>query len=170
LKKNILIIKQRTIMKKLFIFFALLLIFNSCTSESDEDFINALNGVWENTSIIDVDNNLSQSFQYNFNLDNTIIITTTVLNDNEEILGFRFRASGEYTIDNEQLNLNLTTILFNDESNGLFSDLDDLELLNENQQQVFGFSINGNTLTFTFPNCGPNELCAESQSFQKISN
>ena len=156
-------------MKKLFIFSALLLIFNSCTNNSDEDFAVLLNGVWANNLPIE-NSNLSQSFQYDFDPDNTFIVSTIVQNEAGDLLGYRYRALGNYEVNGDMLTLNLLEIFIHNDSNNLFSSLNDLELQSESQQRILTFSINRNTLIFISPPCGPNELCVVSQSFQRISN
>ncbi|NAS29991.1 hypothetical protein GTQ40_03310 [Flavobacteriaceae bacterium R38] len=154
-------------MKKLFIFFTLLSIFNSCTSDSEEDFSDLLSGIWANNSAIE-NSNLSQSFQYDFNPDSTFTVSTIIQDEANVLLGYRYFASGNYEVNGDRLTLNLLEIFIHNDSNTLFSSFEDLEMQEANQQRIFTFSIDGDTLTFTFPPCGPNELCITSQSFQRI--
>ena len=157
-------------MKKLTIIFCLLMTLNSCTNDSKENQLDLLAGSWEKTEIME-NNSLSQSLQYKFNTDKTFIVSTVIINNaTTEIIGYRYRALGSYSINGNVLVLNLSEIYTHDDTTGLFSNINDLELLNNDGIQIITFSINRNqnVLTFTYPPCGTAEICIDTQSFQRI--
>lgn len=157
-------------MKKLAIIFSLLMILNSCTNDSEENQLDLLAGDWAKTEIMENDS-LSQSLQYNFSIDKTFIVSTVIIdNTTAQIIGYRYRAIGTYNVKRNILVLNLSEIYIHDDSIGLFSNINDLELSNNSDKQTITFSIDKNqkVLTFKYPPCGPAENCIGTQSFLRI--
>jgi len=154
-------------MKKLSLIFTLLLFFNSCTSDSEENELSSLIGNWVNTGIIE-NSNFSQSLLYNFKSDKTFIVSTVIIdNTTTEIMGYRYRGLGTYTLNKNILVLNLLKKYIHDDSTGLFSNINDLELSDDSNRERINFSLNQslNELTFQYAPCEPNENCIASQTF-----
>ncbi len=157
-------------MRKLIILFTLFMTLNSCTNDSEENQLNFLVGTWVKTEIMENDS-LSQSLQYNFNIDNTFIVSRVIIdNTTTEVIGYRYRALGTYEISENILTLRKLEIYKHDDSSGLFSNINDLELSSDSDKVIITVSIDNSqrVLTFTYPPCKPYENCFGSQSFQKI--
>lgn len=143
---------------------------NSCTNDSEENQMNSLAGSWGKTKIME-NNSLSQSLQYKFNTDKTFIVSTVIINNTtNEIIGYRYRALGSYSINGNVLVLDLSEIYTHDDTKGLYSNINDLQLSNHDDNQIVTFNINGNqnVLTFTYSPCGTAENCMGTQSFLRI--
>ncbi|HBS12891.1 MAG TPA: hypothetical protein DEO36_10180 [Flavobacteriaceae bacterium] len=159
-------------MKKLTIVFTLLIIFNSCTNDSEEDQFSSLIGDWSNVETID-NERLSQSSRYSFNSDKTFVVSTVIIkNDTNEILGYRYRAIGIYSVNENKLTLKSSEIYTHDDSkDDMYSNIDELKTTNENFERSFKFFIDQNKkiVTFIYPPCDPLEDCLDKECFKRIN-
>lgn len=155
-------------MKRLIAFIPLIFAFIACTNNSNENLASdLLVGTWSKTFSTD-EPNFEQSIQYVFGSDNTVITSLVISNTStSEVVGYRSRALGTYSVIEDILNTNLSEIYTHDDSTGLFSSLEDLEVSDGPQTETvtISFSDNGETLTFIYPPCPPNANCIGSQTF-----
>lgn len=158
-------------MKRVAIILVVTLTISSCTHDSESPQIDLLIGTWSITDILE-DSNLSQSLTYDFSSNGTFSVTRVIIdNSTNNIIGYRYRALGSFMSNEDELTLNKVEIYSHNDSNGLYSDINSLELSNENITETVNFSIDntGGLLTFYYKPCGPNENCIGFQSFQKVN-
>ena len=131
-------------MKKacLFLVFAIALI--SCSMESEDAPYDPLVGVWADSSPME-DEDLSQSLIYRFNPDKSIDISRVIVeNSTSEIVGYRYHSSGTYVVTGNQISLIETEIYTNNDLEGNYADLADLELSENTSQTKANFTIDNN--------------------------
>ncbi|MEZ4810957.1 MAG: hypothetical protein R2819_11420 [Allomuricauda sp.] len=141
----------------------------SCSKDSENSPTISLVGEWVATQPVD-DSNLSQLHQYQFNADETLVISTVIENSmTAQTVGFRYRAIGTYEVQKNVLNIDLSEIYFNDDSLENYSNIDDLELSNETRMETITFTLDDKTdlLTLYYPDCSINANCIDSLTLEK---
>lgn len=157
-------------MKKLTIMAALLAVLISCSEDLNETPNNLLVGTWENSYNLE-DDDLTTSLIYNFHPDNSFDLSRVVVNSStSEILGYRYKSTGSYQVNGNQLTTIETESYIHNDLTGLYTDEDDLELSDYTKQMkvIFTISDQPNILTFEYEPCGPLENCIGEQRFKRL--
>jgi len=139
-------------MNKLSFTVVLISIFISCTKETDV-YPTKIVGIWSNS--MEIDNNFT--------------IERAILNDtSKEILGYRYKATGKYSLKDDILTINKLQIFEHNDSNGLYTDINNFELSNESESIVnIKFNDAFDQLHFHYPPCGPLENCVMHEMFER---
>ncbi|HEX2935307.1 MAG TPA: hypothetical protein VHO72_08125 [Bacteroidales bacterium] len=151
---------------KSILFWFLALTFFACSKEtSNEDKIV---GKWFNSDTLRELNRISIA-QYDFRADNSLEVLRIEHDLNtKEILGYRYRSTGNYKLEGQQLSFSLQKSYTNDDALRSYSSIEDLKLLDkpvENYMVTCKFGENYKTITFVYPPCGPAENCIGSMTY-----
>ncbi len=158
-------------MRRALLTFLSITLFISCSNDDDIIYDDKpselLIGAWEDSSMIEK----KESLQYNFKEDGTLSISTIVSDaSTNQILGYRYHATGTYLTRQDQLTLMISSIYLHSDSNGPYSNLEDLELSDSRYEQTLTFSFNNSRteLLFTYPPCAYKLSCIGTQKFLKV--
>jgi|SRR5690554_650812 len=157
-------------MKKTCLFLTLSVALISCSIQSEDVPNDLLVGAWEDSDLME-NGDLTQSLIYRFNPDKSIDISRVIVeNSTSEIVGYRYHSSGTYVVTGNQISLIETEIYTNNDLEGNYADLADLELSENTSQTKANFTIDNNseTLTLEYGPCGPHQNCLTSQSFKRL--
>ncbi len=169
-KTNFYIYNKNETMKKFVLILSLFVICISCSNDDEASITNLIVGVWEDSGFLEI-RDQRQALQYDFKIDGTLTISTLIIERSTgNILGYLYRAIGTYRTNEDQLNINISEIYLHNNFNAPYSDLEDLELSDQQYEQTITFSFDRlfTELLFLYPPCGPNELCVGSQTFRKV--
>jgi len=156
-------------MNKLSFTVVLISIFISCTKETDV-YPTEIVGIWSNSIEIENHQNLTSELLYDFKSDNNFTIERAILNDtSNEILGYRYKATGKYSLNGDVLTINRLQIFEHNDSNGLYSDISNLELSDEISESIVNIKFNDayDQLHFHYPPCGSLQNCLVHEVFER---
>ncbi len=159
-------------MKSLSILLCSLLIaitISSCEETNPDNTPDPLAGLWVNVSATETAT-VNTYLSYHFKADNQFEALLSIVDDNaNEVLGYRYRGLGTYTLQDETLSISYTEIYVNDDSRQDYSALEDLMLTDGTSEEVviISFSEGNSLLTLHYGACAPNESCIGQQSFRK---
>lgn len=156
-------------MKSLQIALALLILATSCSEESEDNSFNAIIGTWSNSERVE-NSNYNQPLQYVFNPDHTFTVSRIITDQStNELVGYRSRAFGMYTIEDNVLHMVHSEVYDHDDTQGLFSTLEDLKLSSEQYEMVItiSFQKKQKELVFNYSPCGELANCLSTQTFQR---
>lgn len=159
-------------MKRLSVFlYSLLLIIaiSSCEDTTPDNNADLLSGTWVNVSATETAT-INAYLSYHFKADNQFEALLSIIDDNaNEVLGYRYRGLGTYSLEGDILTLSFTEIYVNDDSRQNYSALNGLMLTDGIQRDVvpISFSEGNSLLTLHYGNCAPNESCLAEQIFRK---
>lgn len=147
----------------------LAILFFSCSKELDEDQPNLLVGTWEQSESIE-GTNFIQLLQYNFKADKSFNLSRTIIDrSTAEIVGYLYRSSGTYDTNGSRLKIMEAESHLHNDTNRLYSDLEDLQLSQYKSSINVTFSIiDKKQLVFDYDPCGINENCISSQTFRRL--
>jgi hypothetical protein len=141
----------------------------SCTKENISEFSGELAGVWYKENYSDENNQISR-LEYNFKQDgNFEVLRIELENETREILGYRYRSTGNYTTKGNQLTFYDLMVYSHNDLEGPFSNLKDLMPGVSGRPYTVTYSIekNGSELLFIYPPCGELEDCLTSTTLLK---
>lgn len=142
----------------------------SCSKDVEEAQADLILGAWEQNEPLEGEN-LIQSFQYIFHSDRSFDLSRTIINPStSEIVGYLAKSSGTYDINGNRLTLLESERYIHDDSDRLYSDLEDLEPFESAGgpiQVSFSVDEEQNQLTFQFDPCGINENCISFLTFSR---
>ena len=152
-------------------FIALLaILFSSCSKDVDEAQTDLILGTWEQNEPVEGED-LIQSLQYVFRSNGSFDLSSVIIDPStSEIVGYRAMTSGTYDIDGNRLTLIESERYLHNDSDRLYSDLQDLEpseFTGGPTQVSFSLDEAQNQLTFHFDPCGINENCLSSLTFSR---
>jgi len=156
-------------MNKLSFTLILISIFISCTKKTDV-YPTEIVGIWSNRIEMEDNPNLISELLYNFEPEGNFTVERIIVDiKSDEILGFRYRATGRYSLNGNELTNNKLQIFNHNDSNGLYSDINNLELSNEISESIINISFNNSydQLHFYYLPCGPNENCIVDKIFYR---
>ena len=141
-----------------YLYFVILALFAGCND--DEISERDIAGVWSKEDVFEDKNRVSK-LEYHFKAGNTIELLRTELTlDTREVLGYRHRAVGNYSVSGNKIFLSNLTAYHNDDAVVEYSAIEDLVRTPETPDIEFTFALRGNReLTLTYPPCGPFENC-----------
>lgn len=160
-------------MSKYSILFVIISMMFSCSkdatvSREQEDFSTEIIGAWSYEDQMGDFPMYRTELIYTFLSDNTFIAERRILDSStNQLVGFRYRSLGEYSLTNDELTLNSLQIFLNDNS-ALFSDLDDLVQTNNTSEEILNISFHNlnEELHFHYEPCGPMGNCIVLQIFK----
>lgn len=156
-------------MKYLFLLFTTIAILHSCSEESSEQ-AEQLHGKWSEIEQIEDHPQLFTELIYQFGPGNEYVVERLVINENNnELLGYRYKASGNYAVKGDRLKLHQLEEYTHDDLKGFYSDLSDMQHFTQSEKNEWSFSFENSfkVLNFHFDPCGPLENCILEQSFQR---
>ena len=153
------------------ILFFLIFTFIGCSKETTiNPYDKKIIGVWFNEDTLHEYNRISK-LQYNFKEDNTVEILRVEMDINSmKVLGYRYKSTGNYSLDSNQLSFSNLMNYTNDDTQGSYSAIEDLKLIKENNIDytvTCKFEKNGKKLTLIYPPCGELANCIGSETFCK---
>jgi len=134
------------------------------------DYSAEILGSWVNANEIGDHPGLITELLYHFDSENAVRIERTVIDmQTEEVLGFRYFAEGEYTLNGSDLTVHRMEVYNSDGVASLFTDRTDLTLSDDTKEEKVRvtFEDSFNRLIFDYEPCGPYANCIEQQSFVK---
>lgn len=161
---------MKTLIQILFIVFAIAII--GC-SEKEENTANAdeLIATWTEKTVIESSNKYSV-VEYVFDENGDYELVRKVYNaKTDEFLGYRYQEIGKFVLIDNQLTFHIQETYVNDDAKGLFSDIENLVLVENSSENEFTLTVkfedNMNTLIYIYPPCPPNANCIDKSVFIK---
>jgi hypothetical protein len=146
----------------------LAILFFSCSKDVEEAQADMILGAWEQNEPVEGEDFI-QSFQYIFHSDRSFDLSRTIINPStSEVVGYLAKSSGTYDINGNRLTLIESERHIHNDSDRLYSDLEDLEPSESAGgpiQVSFSVDEEQNQLTFQFDPCAINENCISSLTF-----
>lgn len=150
--------------------FILLTVLSCSKDDRNHLNVNDLQGIWYNEDYLQEYNRISR-LEYNFKSDNTLeVLRLELSNDSGNILGYRFRTTGNYSLSDDQILFYNLSAYINDDTQGSCTEIADLKLID---QIIHDYTVtckiedNGSRIVFIFPPCGPAANCIGSISLLK---
>lgn len=157
-------------MKRFFIAFCAIL-FITCSNESEIDSSD-LEGVWvTNPGLLETD--VEQVTTYDFGTDGSLEILTLYQTIDNELIGYRYRATGTYAVDNNNLLIKRESVFLNDDSQGNFvTSKDELIPTGESSIEVVkvSFQNNGMAMIFDYGPCNDTGNCIGTLNLSKLNH
>lgn len=170
------ILKTKKLIMKLtaFLFYAFILIFvfSSCSKEHvitlNEENIK---GVWFEEVTLEENNRISR-LEYTFKDDNILeVLRIEIGKDSRDVLGYRYRTSGNYKLEGNQLSFYNLVNYCNDDTQVSFTEIENLRLVREGEGDSYTvtckFEDNGKKLTFIYSPCGELANCIDHLTLTK---
>ncbi len=112
---------------------------------------------------------LVSRYEISFRSDHTFQSAILIANEvTDNVLGYRFAGDGIFETKDAQLIRRNLRQLWHDDNQGLYSPLTELTSSRpDSQPSIVTFKIANDTMTWTYPPCGPNENCIGTQSFRR---
>jgi len=152
-----------------FLFLNCVFYFIGCNSDSAINTIT-IKGVWFEDVYVEDFNRISR-LEYNFKEKGIVeILRIEMDKDSVEILGYRYRTTGNYKQAEEKLFFYNLVSYSNDDSKGDYSKLHDLMKASAENSYAYSYEISsdGRELTFFYPPCSPSANCVTEQTFTKV--
>lgn len=166
---------KKTIMKRTvfpFCAFILISVFLSCSKEHvitlNEENIK---GVWFEEVTLEENNRISR-VEYTFKDDNILeVLRIEIGKDSRDVLGYRYRTSGNYKLEGNQLSFYNLVDYCNDDTQGSYTEIENLRLVREGEGDSYTvtckFEDNGKKLTFIYSPCGELANCIDHLTLTK---
>ncbi len=160
-------------MKKIAFIIITLFSIASCSNDGEDVLLTKyLIGDWAKIQELASNEGLSESLMYSFKSDGTFTIIRTIMDDDtEKVLGYKYNAIGLYSLLSNKLILNNTEVYINNDSKGLYTTLDNLELSNTtfSQEQSIFFSAQKNVLTLDYGPCDDAANCVNNLVLERVN-
>lgn len=148
-----------------------LLLFISCSNNDLNIEKEDLIGTWVLSSS-DVDPEFRKILTYEF-LENDSLEVINKVEDvmQNQIIGYRYRGIGNYSVSGNTLTMNMNTVYLNDDDNVDSSpNLESLELTTNSWtvSVEISLSVFGNSLTFDYGPCNDTTSCVGNQTFFRV--
>lgn len=154
-------------MKNLFLLFTAIAILHSCAEESFEQ-AEQLQGKWSEIDLLEDHPQLFTELIYQFGPGNKYVVERLVIDaGNNELLGYRYKATGTYELKRDRLKLHQLEVYAHDDLKGLYSDLSDMQLSKKSEKNEWNFSFENSfkVLNFHYDPCKDFSDCILGQSF-----
>ncbi|MCE7990722.1 MAG: hypothetical protein HEP71_02030 [Roseivirga sp.] len=134
---------------------------SSCQETNPDQNTMALNGTWVDVASTETAT-VNTYLSYHFKANNQLEILRVIINDNNnEVLGFKYRGLGTYSLYEETLTLSVNEVYLNNDTVHGYTALENLVLTDGTFEEVvtISFSENNKILTFEYPPCQATHNC-----------